>query len=201
MKTKGMKNDNGATLALIAISLTMLITAAAVVVDIGQLYVARERAQDVADASARAGAWLVGVTAAEKNSARAAAQAVVGANSTAEPGWPTSAKEISFPSMVTTDAGGTIGATDGKAVKVVCTVPVTYSFARIIPGLVQKNVDATAIAVKQSQSHLVYYLAPWMVSYATAQTLQLGVQTRKLRMSRLRGPRGFQLRILDHPRR
>lgn len=117
------------------VSFMVLAGMAALVIDLGQLVIAAQRCQDVADAAALAGAPHLPY----QSSAAAAAIATANANNTDGTGWPIEcdSSDIRFFAP-----GDTIGTTTlgqwAHGLEVEVRAPVQYTFARIfgIPGAV-----------------------------------------------------------------
>jgi Flp pilus assembly protein TadG len=82
-----IRNRRGVTLVFLAISITVLISMVALVVDLGQLYIAKQRAQNVADAAAIGGAWLLTGDEASQAPAENEAQVLTLANNSGTPNW------------------------------------------------------------------------------------------------------------------
>jgi len=151
------RNTRGAVLVFVAILLVVLIGMAALAIDVGRMYIARQRAQNVCDASALAGgAYLDGTldcTGPGDLPAVTAEQCAAGNNELTAP-WQVLAPgttdpgvEVTFPSgAVTDDAGRAISVDDGEAITVRGQVDVDFTFARIF-GLSGTEVGAGATAI------------------------------------------------------
>jgi hypothetical protein len=168
-----IERRNGIALVWVTIMLIVLVGMAAVVVDIGRVYVARQRAQNVADAAAIAGAWKLDGTVACEVPARVEAVDVAGLNNDkiaeglSRPVWqvePTiegdNTVTVSFPTTIERADGTTITCNPGDAIQIDCKVNVDYGFARIL-GFQSHDPNATAVATRLLR--LCYDLVPWVV--------------------------------------
>ena len=141
----------GATLILAAISLVVLIGMAALAIDVGQLYIARQRAQNVCDASALAGAQLLtgseDCTAPDGPPATAAVRCADGNNEMVQ-SWQVEGFDVTFPTEVVyeSDRQAVMAVAPGSAIRTTGYVRVNYGFARIF-GFDTKDVWASATAV------------------------------------------------------
>ena len=170
-----------------AVVLTVLIAMAALCLDIGMLFVANQRVQDVTDASALAGAaYLTGessCTAVDSQSgvstpsdgapARAAKDVAAGNNAAAQmqvrnPYYAGPGVYVSFPSgTITADDGRLIQAALGQAIKVESKIHVNYYFASIM-GFSGSDIKRYSIAVlERGQSVTSARFAPWSVADTT----------------------------------
>ena len=122
---KWFKRECGQSVILVAISIAMLCTVAAIVVDIGMVSVSKGQLQNAADAAALAGAH-------ELPSASAARSTAV-----------TYAELNGVPASNTTATSPYNG--NANRIEVVCSETVEYTFARII-GLTSIDVSARAVA-------------------------------------------------------
>jgi len=153
---------------LIVISLTVLLGAVALAVDVGRVSVASQRAQDVADVAAMAGAATLRVPA----DALVAAQQTVGANNMANQGFPVTC--VYVPDSPTSDIRyyapysnvpgyGDLGWA-AKAITVTTHITVPYTFGRVL-GLTQREVARHAIGVRAPVGGCP--IAPMWVSHPT----------------------------------
>lgn len=148
-----IRNQRGATIVFVAISLVVLLSMAALVIDLGRLYAAKQRAQNVADAAAIAAAWKLDGSAASLPLAEAEAAVIASANNAGTPSWAVDGLTVSFPA----------GYDEGSAIQVECGVPVTYGFARIM-GHTAGRANALAIASRIAAGGLSYPLFPTVVA-------------------------------------
>jgi Flp pilus assembly protein TadG len=176
MKHSILKNRRGATLAIVGISLFALVGVAALVTDIGQLYVGKQRAQNVSDAAALGGAWLLAGAGTPTTAARSAAQSVVSKNNEITPAWQVANVSITFPTTFQKDNGATVSVAQGEAIRVSCETPVTFGFARVL-GFERGSPEATAIVMRTPASELTYDFCPWMVCNTSVQSAGVGQQT------------------------
>ena len=121
-----MRRQCGATLTLTVVTLTALLGAAALAVDVGLLYGARRRAQDTADAAALAGGPLLP----NVMQATAAANAIIGANNAASVTFVV--KGITSPASVTQDDGTTAAVGAGNALVVQGYVDAPLAFGPVV---------------------------------------------------------------------
>lgn len=145
------KAEDGAVLALVAICLVVLIGMAALAIDLGQLYVGRQRAQNVCDAAALAGArFLTGSSdcTAPGGPAATAAVSCADANNGAISSWQLNGLEVTFPLEVfyDYDPDTPVAVELGEAIRAKGYVTVNFGFARIF-GFDSKDVYASATAV------------------------------------------------------
>lgn len=180
MGIKQLTDKRGAVLVLVAVVLVALIGIAALALDVGRLYVARQRAQNVCDASAIAGVWELAlhrsdsVSLAESEATRVADECAEGNNDLVAqwcvltPDSTDEGLEVTFPSgSVTDDAGRAIPVEDGDAVRTRGDVNVEFGFARVL-GFDAKRVPAAATAIVEPSKQLTSNLfAPLVVSDRT----------------------------------
>jgi len=138
-------------LALVAICLVVLIGMAALAIDLGQLYVGRQRAQNVCDAAALAGApFLTGSSDCTTPGGPAATAAVscADANNAAISSWQLNGLEVTFPLEVfyDYDRDTPVAVGLGDAIRAEGYVTVNFGFARIF-GFETKDVHASATAI------------------------------------------------------
>lgn len=149
-----LNNQRGMALVFVAIALVVLLGIAALVIDLGRLYVAKQRAQNVADAAAIAAAWKLDGTPDSLADAETEAGVIVAANNDANSSWTVTGHAVTTPT----------GYTPGIAVQVTCQVPVVYGFAGVL-GLPGKTVSATGVAERMGvQSIVSLDLVPAAVS-------------------------------------
>lgn len=158
-------NSRGNVLVLVAVSIVLVLGLTALVVDLGQVYVARQRAQNVCDAAVLAGAWGLALHTGDLGAAEAYAtlQATdcATANNEAQeslqvvvPGGGGPGVAVDFPEgSITDDAGRAIAVEPGEAIRTRGSVIVSYSFARIF-GLSTREVPASATAIVQRVKRL-----------------------------------------------
>ena len=170
-----VRNERGAVLVLSAILMVVLLGMAALAIDVGQLYLARQRAQNVCDAAVLAGGKLLTGTEActgPGDEPATAANDCKDANNTAVTSWQVQGFTVEFPTTVTFDNGTTATCDLGDAIKVTGYVPVNYAFARIF-GLVSKDVHASATALLGPAQYIYStYAVPWAAPIAV---LDLGI--------------------------
>ena len=167
---KVKKHDRGAILVFTVIIMVVLIGIAALAVDIGQMYVAKQRAQNVCDAAALAGVQKLAVEARMMNSdsshfvstsaAEEAAEQSASSNNDVVPSWQivnpegeTPGIKVTFPvegETVLWDSGKpeTVQYT-GQAIRVDGEVNVETAFAGIF-GMYNKLIPAHATAIVNS---------------------------------------------------
>lgn len=151
-------NERGATLVLVVLALVVLLGMAALSIDVGQLYTAKQRAQNVCDAGALNGAqYLTGAsdcTAANGKPATAAQNCATGNNAQIQH-WKVSALgsespgvTVDFPTSVTDVTGTTTTVPAGSAIRVRGNVKVNFAFAGALSSsLTNYLVPASATAV------------------------------------------------------
>ncbi|MDO8589094.1 MAG: pilus assembly protein TadG-related protein [Armatimonadota bacterium] len=166
------RNNTGSVLVFVAVSLVALIGMAALAVDVGRLYAAKTRAQDICDAAAIAGAYQLNGTAdaAVLADATATTNRSASDNDESRSGWPVynsasvtggtqGTVNVSFPlgddvtrddgSVVTVDDNGVIRKLlKGEAIRVKGWVEVQYGLANIFGGATASRSGASAIAVR-----------------------------------------------------
>lgn len=162
-ETVGPTGRRGAVLLLVVLAVIVLLGMAALVVDLGQVYIARQRVQNVCDASALAGAQALGVyygnLGMAKSEATTLASQNAADNNTALPRWTVMETgttnpgvAISFPVGQISEAGGNmITVHDGDAIRTEGYVTVNYSFARIL-GFTSKQVTASSTVLMEHAS-------------------------------------------------
>lgn len=122
---KLVKNENGSMVGMILMALVFFLFTAALVVDVGVLYLTKIQLQNAADAGALAGAMELGQTV--SSDPVGTAESYAEANDTT--GRTTAAATVSAPTIT-----------------VVCTKTVPYFFARLFPGFSNQEVSARAVA-------------------------------------------------------
>lgn len=169
------RDEQGAVLVFLALILIVLMGIAALAIDLGQLYIARQRAQDVCDTAARSGMWCLfqaGDLETRKQNARDAAAACAAANNEMAPSWKTydpvsgsPGVEVTFPfGTLADDAGRPVEVNDGEAVRTRAVVNVNFTFARFLGfGSRQVSASATAIAAETKNLYSVA-LVPLSIS-------------------------------------
>lgn len=161
------KDDSGAVLVFTVIVLVVLIGMAALAIDIGQMYIAKQRAQNVCDAAALAGVQELAVEAEMMNSgsgyvvdtdpAQATAEECASANNDDVPSWRIVNPDSETPGIKVTfpDAGETVKWDSGRdelvqyrgqVIRVDGKVNVETAFAGIF-GMYNKFIPAKAIAM------------------------------------------------------
>ncbi|MBI2844113.1 MAG: Tad domain-containing protein [Armatimonadetes bacterium] len=164
-----LKKREGVALVFLAICIFVLIGMVALVVDIGRLYAAKQRAQNVADASALAGGSYLDGTPDCKGEVTTEAEDVGTQNNNATQSWkvePTgggSPVTVSFPTSVLKADGTTVTVNEGDAVRVDCRVHVEYGFGKIF-GLDGSSPSASAIVMVTPVTTITSPdLVPWVV--------------------------------------
>jgi hypothetical protein len=144
-------NSRGNILLLVAISIVLLLGLTALVVDLGQVYVARQRAQNAWGLALHTG----DLAAAESQATLLATNCAAGNNAAQDllrvvvPGSGVAGVAVEFPQgSITDDAGRAITVQPGEAIRTRGSVIVSYGFARII-GLSTREVSASATAICQ----------------------------------------------------
>lgn len=157
---KVVAREDGAVLVFTVLVLVVLIGMAALAIDIGQMYIAKQRAQNVCDAAALAGGQLL--TGDPSCIAKAEATAIENrdSNDLEVEAW----QIIDFvpDASITTveyDDGTTETCLEGEAIKVTGRVHVNFAFAGIF-GLTGMDVpaDATALLGPASRSRSPYLI-------------------------------------------
>jgi len=176
---RARRDERGSVLLLAAAAIVVLLGLAALVVDLGRIYVGRQRAQNVCDAAALAGAWGLAthygnLSLAESTATQLATQSAA-SNNAVMPAWQVLAYgtsnpgvAITFPSgAVTDDAGRTVTLSEGDAIKTQGSVNVSYFFARIF-SLTAKTVSASCtVVVRPTDQFCSDLYAPLAVSNLT----------------------------------
>lgn len=159
------RNTRGAVLVFVAILLVVLIGMAALAIDVGRMYIARQRAQNVCDGSTLAGgAYLDGTSECTEPDGLATitAQACAIANNELTAPWEVLAPgttdpgvEVTFPTgtvpddagrEITDSHGSVVQFESGEVIRVHGQVDVDFTFARIF-GLSGTQVEASATAI------------------------------------------------------
>ena len=171
---------SGAVLVYVAIALVALIGMAALAIDLGQLYVAKQRAQNVCD-----GAVLSGVqelanhyleTDVEWAARQAADDCAATNNEVSEAAWKVllppeqtgenpsvEGVDVAFPTTVTDDAGNTFTVQSYHAITAEGCVHVEFGFAGIF-GFDSKDVQASATAILTGVDNMSEPVIPLGVS-------------------------------------
>ena len=121
------KNENGQVLVVVALMMVVLISFAALIIDVGAMYLTKTNMQNAADSAAIAGAQAL----------PNATNAINAAKNYAELNG---AEKVN--TTVTTPYKG-----DSNMIEVVCTKDVQFSFAGVL-GFINRNVSARAVAEK-----------------------------------------------------
>jgi hypothetical protein len=174
-----LANDHGAAMVFLAVILVVLLSISALAIDLGKLYIAKQRAQNVADAAAEGGAAsLTGeadCTAVDSSSGErtggdgapaGAAKDIAKANNDAftqgfwhvlHPDNHSPGILVSFPTgpTITGVDGTTYDITPGSAITVEAAVPVEFGFAKVMGFTGTRYVTASATAVLVSDSYYV----------------------------------------------
>lgn len=163
-----LRGRRGATIVLVAAGLVALLGAAALSIDIGQMVVAAQRAQDVADAAAlAAGAYLK-----TPDVAISTALQYVGANNQPHQGFPIVCRFIPFspdsdivyyPMGSYVPGYGWLGLY-ARALRVRTHITVPFSFARVL-GLTSTYITRQAIVIRAPVGGTP--IAPMWVSHPT----------------------------------
>lgn len=173
-----IRGEQGSTLAFLAIAMVVLLSVAALAIDLGMLYTGKQRAQNVCDEAAMSGAPLLtgqSGCATQSGLPATAAQQTATANNQLSPKWQvcipntsTAGVQISFPSgTVQSDSGQSITVALGQAMRVKGSVNVNYGFARIM-GFQSHFVNATATVILQPAPSVTSNLfAPLVVADTT----------------------------------
>ncbi|MHB0998494.1 MAG: pilus assembly protein TadG-related protein [Armatimonadota bacterium] len=178
-------NQNGGILVFLAIVLIVLLGMAALAIDLGQLYIAKQKAQNVCDMSALAGAWLMdpsvpsSVTANPTNPgpAEKAAKDCALANNKDETG--TDDVWLVYEKDSTTTQGVTVSFPTTTRIKAEGQVPVKYAFAGIF-GADDRMVSASAIVELNMVTTLTTNMIPIAVNESMIDSKLFGeVQTLK----------------------
>lgn len=168
MSRKTGRSKKGISLVLVALLLLAIIMIAALVIDMSRLYIAKQRAQNVADACVLAGVWKLNGTPSGTGPAASEAQLIARDNNN----YVSSLKvyqddllgegvTVDFPTSFTADNGDSISVNIGEAIRVRCRVRVRYALA-VTAGLSGNNPLAEAIALKENSVDIP--LVPWGVN-------------------------------------
>jgi len=168
-----MKDKRGVVIIIVAIVLVVLLGMAALAIDLGQLYVARQKAQNTCDAAAIAGMMRLAVLNEDLGTRMAAASAraqetAAGNNEvtnwrTLVPGTDEYGIEVTFPTTVTADDGTIYAVEPGNAIRTEAEILVNYGFARIF-GQTSRRVKASATAVVETSRGVCADMIPIVVS-------------------------------------
>lgn len=166
------RDRKGSVLVIAAVSLTALIGMSAIAVDVGRLYVAKGRAQNICDSSALAGAcFLNGATSGEPGS-ETAAQSNAASNVSNLNKWKiwnsvtggSQGVAVSWPTTILTATNQTLNVNEGAAVRVDGWVQVDYGLAKIF-GQTSGRAKASAIA---TFTQMVSYGGSPLIPFAIA---------------------------------
>lgn len=158
--------EKGIVIILVAILMVVIVGMAALAVDVGQLFIARQRAQNVCDAAALAGIWdlvrtdLLSLNDREAAATQTAIKTALGNNELtnwrilipdSEP--PEEGISVEFPTAVQYDNGTSLNVNEGEAIRTTGEVLVNFGFARIF-GFDKKRVGASATAIAEQLKEL-----------------------------------------------
>ncbi len=160
------RRNRGVVIILVAIAMVLIVGMAAIAIDIGQLFIARQKAQNICDAAALAGIWDLVRTDLPSLSDKEAA-AIQTAQRTAEgnnelTNWrilipnsepPSEGISVEFPTSVKYDDGSVLAVNEGEAIRVEGEVLVNFGFARIF-GFEKSKVKASATAIAEQVKEL-----------------------------------------------
>lgn len=165
-----LKNRRGAVLVIFAVCIAALLCIVALVIDIGRLYAAKQRAQTVADSAALAGAWMLDGTADSQTPAgNTAQQFALANNDKVGSSWkvfkPSGGEGVdaTFPTTVTKADGTTVTVAPGNSIQTEGKVDVDYTFAGFM-GFLTGTASAKAIAIRTAAENLTARMVPWCVS-------------------------------------
>ena len=157
---KAVAKEDGAVLVLTVILLVVLLGMAALAIDVGQMLIAKQRAQNVCDAGALAGGRLLtGTVECEPRAEATAIDCKVANNDEVAP-WQVNEFTVEFPGIdspdgetVTYDDGTTATCEEGEAIRVRGRVHVDFAFAGLfgLPGL---DIPADATALLTPAQHI-----------------------------------------------
>ena len=154
--------EDGAILVFVALIMVVLLGMAALAIDIGQMYIAKQRAQNVCDAAALAGGPFLDGKPSGEAPAENTAILCKDRNNDQVASW--QVEDFTADAAITTvqfDDGRTATCEPGEAMKVAGQVHVNFAFAGLF-GLTGLDVPADA-TVKLGPARTVYsaYLVPW----------------------------------------
>lgn len=162
-----IKNHKGISLVLSVICILVLVLIVALVTDIGMLYIAKQRAQNVADAAALAGAWVMNGSDDEAD-ANSEAQQIASDNNknghfTVYNASGTPGITVECPYIYTDDGN------QFDAIKITCNAPVKYGFGRAIRDKEGKPLEgssprAETIVIRPLVTTFSYGFVPWVVA-------------------------------------
>ena len=200
MSPKRARRQRGATIVLFAICIVALVCIIALVVDIGRLYAAKQRAQNVADATVIGGAWLLDGTASSEGPALTEVDALAAANNQRTGYWKVIrlTDDLEGVTSMVLPEGAIVPLGDGstttvgpyRAVQVQCRVKVEFVFAPIMDYFVSRP-SATAIAMWKSVSTLRYPCVPWAVPKSAIPTDPLAHPEMTLKVTSHKDPDAF----------
>ena len=169
---KVVAREDGAILVFTVLVLVVLLGMAALAIDIGQMYIAKQRAQNVCDASVLAGGQLLKGNDETDEAEEAAIECKDQNNDEVAP-WQIEGFTVEFPTTVTYDDGRTETCEVGEAIRVSGHVHVSYAFAGIF-GLTGLDVPADATVILGPAQYIyTTYAVPWAAPIAV-QDLDLG---------------------------
>lgn len=160
------KGECGATLVMVVIVLFVLISMAALSIDLGQIYIARQRAQNVCDAAA-----LAGVAYLDPNKAESQSIVTLNAGDCAVANNEDNHWRVCLPNSET--EGVAVSFPDAYTVRCDGAVKVNYAFAGIF-GLNNRMVNAHAVARLENVSKVNYALVPLAVTDTIVSNLAFG---------------------------
>jgi Flp pilus assembly protein TadG len=135
------RSQRGAALPLMIASIVGLCGMTALAVDVGMMYFARQRAQNMVDAAAISGSQLLpATTTGAQNDVTAHINSVINASNVS--GNPLVHVSVTYPTTVTKDDGSTVTVPAGYAVKVDGYVDAKMTFAPIV-GFHPSSLDGT----------------------------------------------------------
>ena len=180
---KLVAQEHGAVLVLTVILLGVLLGMAALAIDVGQMYIAKQRAQNVCDAGALAGGRLLNGSLPNTGAETTAIQCKDANNGEVAP-WQVEGFAVDFPqgNIPTDDPAVSVYCNAGEAIRVSGTVHVNFAFAGIF-GLTGSDIpaDATAVlgpALKTRSPYVIPIGLPWELAHidpATGEpTLEFG---------------------------
>lgn len=153
------RNDRGAVLVLAAVLILVLVGVAALAIDLGQLHIARARAQHVCDASALAGAWYLepGQDDFNVGYVTETAQALARTNNESDN------RKVLQTTGTDADEGVTVTDILGKSITLEGAVKVNFGFAALL-GFDSSRVKASAKAMLDYNTGFAYTFLPLAVT-------------------------------------
>lgn len=168
-KLRMVRQRDGAILVLTVILLVVLIGMAALAIDVGQMYIARQRAQNVCDAAALAGVAYLdpgNLQVSRPVAAENANDCALGNNEQGQwkayqPGTETEGVAVSFP--------------DSTSIKAEADVKVEFLFAPVLPSdFAMTRVKAHAVARLETVQELEYPFLPLAITQEIVKNLSFG---------------------------